>query len=231
MTLGDLNEFEGLLLSSTFAGPAIDAWDLRIPVPSYDLHRQYILFSLENLETIARVAGPKFVFAHIMAPHPPFVLDEVGNPVQSQRPFNTGDASGFMGAHEEYIIGYSKEVSYLNQRLIRVIESILAQSSQPPVIIIQGDHGPGSYFNMIEPSNTCLKERYSILNAYFFPDQDYHRLYPTITPVNSFRVVFNQYFDTNLEILEDKSYYATWLAPYVFSDVSSEIHSCEIISD
>jgi hypothetical protein len=43
--------------------------------------------------------------------------------------------------------------------------------------------------------------------------------------------VFNQYFDEKLEILEDKSYYATWLAPYVFSDVSNEIHSCEIIPD
>jgi len=150
----------------------------------------------------------------------------MGNPIQPARPFNTGDASGFMGTHEEYVSGYSSEVGYLNQRLIKVIDSILTRSDQPPIIIIQGDHGPGNYFNMIEASNTCLRERYSILNAYYFPDNDYTALYPTITPVNSFRVVFNQYFGTNLDLLEDKSFYATWLAPYVFSDVSDEIQSC-----
>ena len=228
MTVGDLNEFEGLLLSSTFANFAIDALQLNVPVPSYRLHRQYILYSLEQLEAMANATSPKFVFAHIMAPHPPFVLDEKGKPVQPDRPFNTGDASGFMGTPEEYIRGYTGEISYLNERMTQVIDSILANSKQPPIIIIQGDHGPGNYFNMIESDNTCLKERYSILNAYYFPDHDYAALYPGITPINSFRVVFNQYFGTNLELLEDKSYYATWLAPYVFSDVSDEIEFCEI---
>jgi len=228
MTLGDLNEFEGLLLSSTVAGLAIDAWDLNIPVPSYGLHRRYISYSLETLETLPELQGPKFVFAHIMAPHPPFVLDELGNVVQPDRPYNSGDASGFMGTPEEYIMGYTGEISYLNRRMLQVIDSILARSARPPIIIIQGDHGPGNYFNMIEPDNTCLKERFSILNAYYFPDGDYGALYPTITPINSFRVVFNQYFGANLELLEDRSYYATWLAPYVFHDVSNEIGSCTI---
>jgi len=228
MTAGDLNEFEGLLLSSTLANLAIEAWDLNIPVPSYSLHRRYILFSLEKLETIAELKGPKFVFSHIMAPHPPFVINETGDPVQPARPFNTGDASAFLGTHEEYIDGYNGEVSYLNQRLIYVIDSILRRSKQPPIIIIQGDHGPANYFNVVEPNNTCLKERYAIFNAYYFPDGDYSALYPAITPVNSFRVVFNQYFGTSLEVLEDKNYYAAWFTPYVFSNVSNEIELCEI---
>lgn len=230
MTLGDLNEFEGLLLSSTVMNFAIEAWDLNVPVPSYSLHRRYILFSLEQLETIAEIKGPKFVFSHIMAPHPPFVLDGSGNPVQPTRPFNTGDAVSFMGTPEEYVAGYSDEIHYLNQRLIRVIDSILARSDQPPVIIIQGDHGPANYFDMMRLDSTCLKERYSILNAYYFPDHNYSALYPAITPINSFRVIFNQYFGTNLELLEDKSYFSTWLAPYVLSDVSDEIQSCTIAS-
>jgi hypothetical protein len=130
------------------------------------------------------------------------------------------------------VIGYIGNTfcirSYLNERMVEVVDAILSNSKQPPIIIIQGDHGPGNYFNMIEPDNTCLKERYSILNAYYFPNHDYDTLYPGITPVNSFRVVFNQYFGTSLELLEDKSYYATWLAPYVFSDVSDEVGTCEV---
>jgi hypothetical protein len=231
MTIGDINEFEGLLLSSTVANLAIDAWDLNIPVPSYDLHRRYILFSFEKLASMPEVDGPKFVFSHIMAPHPPFVFDELGNPIQPARPFNTGDASGFMGTSEEYIAGYTDEIHFLNRRLIQVIDILLEQSNPPPVIIIQGDHGPGNYFNMIEPKNDCLKERYSILNAYYFPDQNYEALYPTITPVNSFRIVFSQYFGTNIGLLEDRNYYASWLAPYVFNEVSDQIGSCGIGSN
>ena len=228
MTVGNLNEFEGLVLSSTVANLAIDAWHLNVPVPGYNLHRQYILFSLDKLETIAKEASPKFVFVHIMAPHPPFVLDEAGNSVQPDRPFNSGDASAFMGTDEEYMKGYISEMQYLNQRITNAVDAILSQSQQPPIIIIQGDHGPGNYFNLMEFDNTCLKERYSILNAYYFPDKNYKALYPTITPVNSFRVIFNQYFGGDFELLDDKNYYAGWFTPYVYTDVSDQAQSCEI---
>lgn len=231
MMLGDLNEFEGLVLSSTAAGPAIDAWDLNLPVPSYRMQRKGIYFSLDALQAVIDIQGPKFVFAHILAPHTPFVLDESGNPVQPARPFSLDDANAFKGTREEYISGYNDQVSYLNQRLMKVIDSILANSELPPIIIIQGDHGPGSYFDMSGINNTCLKERYSILNAYYFPDGNYDALYPTITPVNSFRIVFNQYFGSNLEVLEDRNYFATWLAPYLYSDVTDEVSSCVIPSD
>ena len=228
MTLGNLNEFDGLLLSSTVANPVIDAWNLDVPVPSYSLHRRYILFSLETLETVHKIKGSKFIFAHIMAPHPPFVLDEFGDFVQSDRPYNMGDASGFMGTREEYETGYVSEIRFLNRRLIEVIDTILAQSERPPIILIQGDHGPGNYFNLKEPNNICMKERYSILNAYYFPDGNYEVLYPSITPVNSFRVVLNQYFGAELELLEDRNYYSTWSAPYVYNDVTDQNQSCKL---
>ncbi len=229
MTVGDVNEFEGLLLSSTIANLAIDALDLNIPVPSYGLHRRYILFSLNTLATMPEIAGPKFVFSHIMAPHPPFVLDEQGNAIQSDRPFNTGDASGFMGTREEYIAGYADEIHYLNQRLMGVIDTLLEQSSTPPIIIIQGDHGPGAYYDMLKLNDSCLTERYSILNAYHFPDGDYQLLYPAITPVNSFRVILDKFFGTNLDLIDDKNYFAGWLSPYRFTDVTAKVDlTCNI---
>lgn len=229
--LGDLNEFEGLVLSSTVASPVIDAWELNLPVPSYRMHRQYIYFSLDNLESVVEIKGPKFVFSHILSPHPPFVLDAIGNPAQPERPFSLEDATAYKGTKEEYMRGYTDQVSYLNRRMMQVIDSILANSELPPIIIIQGDHGPGIHFDWTRINNTCLKERYSILNAYYFPDGNYDALYPTITPVNSFRVVFNQYFGADLDVLDDKNYFATWLAPYRYDDVSNEIRSCEIPVD
>lgn len=228
MTVGDFNEFEGLVLSSTVANLAIEAWHLNVPVPGYNLHRQYILFSLDKLESIAKEASPKFVFVHIMAPHPPFVLDETGNSVQPDRPFNSGDASAFMGTYEEYVGGYTDEIQYINQRLLKAIDLILMQSGQSPIIIIQGDHGPGSFFNLVTFDATCLKERYSILNAYYFPDKNYDDLYPTITPVNTFRIVFNRYFGGDFALLDDKNYYAGWFSPYAYHDVSDQAQTCSL---
>jgi len=112
----------------------------------------------------------------------------------------------------------------LNHELTEIISDILARSATPPIIILQGDHGPGAYFDMLKlDNNSCLSERFSILNAYYFPDRDYQLLYPSITPVNSFRVVLNQYFGAKLDLLEDKNYYATWTSPYLFTDVTEHV--------
>ena len=171
--------------------------------------------------------GPKFVFAHILAPHPPFVFDADGNPIQSERPYNMGDAGGFQGTDEEYAQGYINAVEYLNREMEQVIAAILEKSSAHPIIILQGDHGPGDHYNTLKLDKGCLWERYSILNAYYFPNKDYAALYPEITPVNSFRVVLNAYFGADLGLLEDRNYYAAWFTPYQFVDVTNEInHSC-----
>ena len=45
-----------------------------------------------------------------------------------------------------------------------------------------------------------------ILNAYYFPDSDYRALYATVTPVNTFRIIFNKYFETRFEIIKDEIY-------------------------
>ena len=65
-----------------------------------------------------------------------------------------------------------------------------------------------------------LDERFSIMNAYYFPDKDYSSLYPSITPVNTFRVIFNKYFDENLPLLPDNNYFSTIYHPYEFIEVT-----------
>jgi hypothetical protein len=229
MTLGDLNEFEGLLLSSSVAKLAIDALSLNVPVPSYDLHRQYLRYTLDTLKTLPGQKAPRFVFAHFMAPHPPFVYDEKGNPTTPDTPYSMGDAfSGFHGSQQEYMTGYIHEVQFMNGEILDVIDTILAKSEQPPIIILQGDHGPGVFFSNRELSTTCLKERYSILNAYYFPDQNYDALYPTVTPVNSFRIILNQYFGTDLPLLEDRNYFSKSNTPFIYQDVTDQVGSCSV---
>lgn len=46
-----------------------------------------------------------------------------------------------------------------------------------------------------------------MLNAYYLPGANVSEiLYPSITPVNTFWVIFNNYFGTNLDLLPDKNY-------------------------
>ncbi len=231
MTFGDVNEFEGVLLSSTLLNLPIQALDLDIPVPSYDLQRRYILYSLDTLQDVPALPGPKFVFTHILGPHPPFVFDADGNPIQPDYPFNLRDST-FLGTPDEYVTGYVNETTYLNRRLEEVIEVILSTSERPPIIILQGDHGPANYYDQDKLDVSCLRERYSILNAYYFPDQNYSALYPSITPVNSFRVIFNQYFGTDLPMLEDRNYFAPLQRPFDYTEVTDKVQlACDVTPD
>jgi hypothetical protein len=226
MTVIDLNSFEELILSTTVAGPIRHTGKLDHLVPGYDTHRNYINFELETLKATSVIPGPKFVFAHFMAPHPPFIFDQFGNAVQPNYPYTLGDASGFPGTDNEYITGYQGQITYLNHAMMDVISTIMEESERPPIIIIQGDHGPGGFFtNKGLANETCLWERYSILNAYYLPDQQYDLLYPTITPVNTFRVIFNKYFSANLPLLLDRNFYAAWNAPYDFTEITGMIQS------
>ncbi len=216
-----LNEFEGLLMSSSIAVIFMDLGLLENPIAGYKAHRDRVLYTFGHLPALAEMGGAKFVFAHVIAPHPPFVLDREGRPIQADRPYSLFDADAFSGALDEYLTGYIDELIYVNQRLLEIVDEILAQSERPPVIIIQGDHGPGAYLSWHSVEESCLKERFAILNAYYFPDQDTASyLYPSITPVNTFRILFDVYFDTELGLLEDHVYYSTWAYPYNFQDVT-----------
>ena len=50
----------------------------------------------------------------------------------------------------------------------------------------------------------------SIFNAYYFPNLDSEIIYGGITPVNSLRLVVNNYLNGDYELLEDKLYFSTY---------------------
>jgi hypothetical protein len=220
-----LNEFENLLLVGTMVEDLAKKWDWQPPALSYEGHRQRVLYDFDELQKIPNWRGPKFVFAHIVAPHPPFVFDENGNPVQPGRGYSLNDGNDFGGSVAEYRDGYAQQVQFVDQILEKTITAILKNSAKPPVIIIQGDHGPGSLLNWNSPSQTCLLERTSILNAYYLPGVSGEQLYPSITPVNSFRVVLNAYFGTHLDMEQDKTYFTSQTLPRQVIDITPDASS------
>ena len=183
------------------------------------------LGALENLP--ANPERPHFVFAHLLSPHPPFVFDANGNFVATNL-YMAGDGSDYGGTVQEYISGYTGQVRYLNARLIKIIDHLLdVDTNRQPVIILQGDHGPGAYLNWESLEKTCLRERLAIFNAYYFPSEESRsKLYSSISPVNSLRLAFDQVLGQPMDLLDDRSYFSTWESPYDFIEVTGSKDTC-----
>ncbi len=222
-----MNEFQSVLLENT---PLPLLWEIVFRGGPHDHHRKGILHALHKLPELAGLGGPKFVFAHVLAPHPPFVFGKHGEPLRPNRPFSLDDGSHFMrygpASREQYRTGYTHQLEFINQKVLETIDSILSNTPRKPIIIIQGDHGPGLRLNWEDPQETDPRERLSILNAYLLPEGN-RDLYAGITPVNTFRLIFNHYFGTHLKPLPDRSFFSTWLHPYRFLDVTCRIDPCE----
>ena len=199
--MGRLSRFEALLIDSTIGRAIFDlatqlglAPEIVAEGPLDEL-RERILFVFDQLERVPELPSPKFVFVHILSPHPPFVFGPNGEKASFGQ-FETEPVSG----EQRQLSAYADQVTYLNVRVLKAVEQILANSDVPPIIVIQGDHGW---------ADRNAEDKLSILNAYHLPDGGADRLYPTITPINSFRTIFDHYFDSNYGLLEDLSYFST----------------------
>lgn len=224
-----MNSFEGLLFEKTIVRPLIDfglidqkalASTLEAP---YIRHGGRVLFSFEKLGQIPNMDGDYFVFAHIIAPHPPFVFGKNGEFISHTTAFKLGDTTKYAGTRNEYINDYTAELIYINSLVLRTVKTILSESETPPIIIIQGDHGPGAYLDWASKENTNMRDRFSILNAYYLGGRESSLLYPSISPVNSFRIVLNEFFGMNMELLPDRSFFSLWLTPFQLEDVTSDV--------
>jgi hypothetical protein len=223
LTLGSgLSEFENELLNTT---PIPILLELPFLRSQFDYHRENILFTIQHLKDAKDIDSPVFVFAHVLVPHPPFVFGTSGEPTQPARRFDFSDGTLFttFASREDYITGYRNQLAFTNSQIKIALEDLLQESQKPTIVILQSDHGPGSMLDYSSVENSNIRERMSILNAYYFPDEIYTDLYPEISPVNTFRVILNRYFNADFELLEDKSYFSILARPYSFHDVTSSL--------
>jgi hypothetical protein len=227
-----LSEFDNLLINATPITAIL--YQLRSPLSSFqcELHRRAVLYFFDKMPSVAQMPkerGPFFVFAYVLVPHPPFVFGERGEPLNPNRPFSFEEGRDHSNTSsdmvDEYRYAYKQQTSFVNKKMEHVLGEILAGSRRPIVIIIQGDHGPGSTWWPNDIDRTNIKERMSILNAYYFSDRRNNGLYMSITPVNSFRYIFNQYSEKKMELLPDKSYFAKITLPYDYTDVTERLEN------
>ncbi|MCB2213796.1 LTA synthase family protein [bacterium] len=206
-----LSSFEEMYLDTTLVAVLLD-WNQfkmsQIAVMPRQIHYNRINYVLSTLKELPNFEGPQFTFAHMVIPHPPYIFDENGL-IADLDQYNDSWQAGEKGRE-----GYLNNIRFINQEIIAVIDEIQDKSSTPPLIIIQSDHG------------SDFTDRTMNFAAYYFPGEGSAALYNTITPVNTFRLVFDTYFGATLPLLPDQSF-ASVGGYYEFQPVDDPYPQCQ----
>lgn len=163
--------------------------------------------------------SPLFVNMHLRLPHPPYVFGPNGEFIYPGR-VQTEEGSF------ENEQGYVDSIKFANSKVIPLIDEILIKDKNA-IIIIQSDHGYDFGIDYENPSILSLKQRFSNLNAIYYPFEN-NVFYDGFTPVNTFSIIFNNIFETDYPILEDRMFYHPYGGSYIykqpkFIDVTEKI--------
>lgn len=174
--------------------------------PARERQHTWTQFDLKAFADVQSQPGPKFVFGHILLPHPPYIYDRTGR-------YLSAEESAAMSKSD----AYHEQMLYLNDRLEKILEPLLAlPEDQRPIILLEADEGPypaayekaGRNWDWVKASTEDLRIKYGILNAQLWPGfkPEDTGLYQGISSVNTFRLLFSKYFGADLPLLPDKAF-------------------------
>jgi hypothetical protein len=195
----------------------------------WQCQRSRLMF--QTLGNLGDAGTPKFVFAHFLVPHPPFVTDESG------RCMDIGEV--LSRSRKENYIG---QVKYANEQILAMVDRLLAGPGLKPIIILQADEGPwpknyaGNEVTVIgrdaggvdwlKATPAELREKMAIFSAMYLPGIDTGRISPATTPVNTFRRILKAYFNVEIEELADRAMiFESNSNMYRFHDVTGVLQS------
>jgi hypothetical protein len=218
------SEFAQVLYNSTVLAAAaqrygVDALDPR----RVDYNRA--LFQFDQIPRIAQMREPTFMFGHILMTHPPFV-------VHGDCSFKPEEELNKETIAEAYV----DTVECEGNKTLEMIDKLLdVPEPKRPIIVIQGDEGPGpvgwnpntkEHYDWTRAPQDVMLEKFRIFNSYYMPGLKDTGLYQNISPVNSFRLIFNKYFGADYALLPDRSYvFPNELQPYTFIDVTDRVRN------
>jgi hypothetical protein len=177
------------------------------PLCVFPLQGDPFISQQETLERISGEAGPKFVYVHFLTHHHPESYPDSADP-------------------------YVAETKVVNDSILEMVDEILERSKVPPIIVIQADEGPVlTKEDMSLDYVTQVRKRTGIISAFCLPGVDPAEKIPvTMSPVNTFRLIFKEYFSAHIDLLEDRTFYwenETWQprapGPGPFIDVTGVV--------
>jgi hypothetical protein len=213
----EASEFTQVLNDSTMAPLVLDLIEEASGEPPHrDRHRNFAEYQFRQVQRAAAAPYPVFVFAHILLPHAPYTYRADGSPMLDEDERSLPEA-----------VLYEEQLAYTNMRIRETVEVLLDRPpAEQPIIIMQADEGPFLCFNVdcIDGSPETYGIRFGIQGAYFLPDLDPEVLPPDHSAVNTFRMLFSEYFGADFPRLPDRSY--DWPDNdrlYDFRDVTDEL--------
>jgi len=183
---------------------------------SIEHQRSQTLEAFRMLEELPPSTRPRFVYAHVVCPHGPYVFAPDGGKIQGLEWKRT--LSGAEGLRARYV----GQVQFVNRRVEAIVDRILAQSKTPPIIILQGDHGPIAGENLEVLTPTLIDQRAPVLNAILLPGGP-EGIPADLAPVNTFRLVFDRAFGAELPMLEAGTWYSHGKRPFRLTPVTDQL--------
>jgi len=156
---------------------------------------------------------PQYVHIHLYLPHPPFIYDSEGNHVSDTFSHNRFD--------ESLRDAYLEQLIFANKITLEMIDSIQNRDANS-VIILMSDHGGRLGVDWNNPTELDYYRAFNNLSAFYFPGHA-DELPENIAAVNTFRVFFNAYFDTDYELLEDRQMWYSPERPYDQTNVAKKL--------
>lgn len=174
--------------------------------------------------------NPFFYYQHVVSPHAPFSMTADGEDRRTISP-SLRDASHFVQNSTDnwhkYIEGYSEKLKYTNKALLRQLQDL---PSGPLVVIVHGDHGPGSLFDHESLGQSCALERFATLFAVYSNIPSVHQAFADLFDepfnlANTYRVLLSALSDSELENLPDVSFFNRWSEPRHLERVSPDVRA------
>lgn len=166
-------------------------------------HRDRVEATFERLADLAeeRADHPRFILAHIMAPHVPIAFGRNGE-VRSGWPCIPGVCSIFYGGQaygDDIIAPIRDQVAYIDSLVADTARRIQAASQHPPVIVFLSDHGGRHDFDDADEMLRSFFVAYTPGQPRLFPDD--------VTPVNLIPRLLDAYGDAGLPLTTEESYW------------------------
>jgi hypothetical protein len=167
-----------------------------------DQHRSRIRWSLATVASIALepAARPRFVFAHILAPHVPQVLGPHGEDRDLWPCFPVCSlyGGGIEYGRQVHDARLRDHITGLNGLVADTVRQIIRSSTTPPVIVLMSDHGVRHDYDDTAEMFRSLLLAYTPGRQGVIPQDS--------TPINLIPRLLNAYVGADLPLASEESY-------------------------
>ena len=175
------------------------------------VYRDHVVRELTGLADVEPTTKPTFVFAHVLMPHVPYVVD--------------AHCRAKLSVHRDTARA-REQLTCTDSLVLVTVNSIIRRARVAPIIVLQGDHG-SQWLNVFAsrtrlPSPAQAAERFRPFGAYYLPAGGASAVPDTTSIVNILRHVFSYYYGADLPPLPNTMFYSHWKFPYRLTQLNPD---------